>query len=124
MARIRLAAAAALLAATLSAGEAFACKCGSSSYSETIARVPVAFEGRVESSRLSGGMRVMTVAVTRPVKGGVSGRVEIVSRSSRPACGWSGRVGESYTFGLTRLDGRLHARLCTMAALNGDTGEP
>ena len=100
---------AALLAGTLGAGEALACKCGSSSYGETIGRVPVAFEGRVESSRLCGGMRVMTVAVTRPVKGGASGRVEVVSRGSRPASGWNGRVGESYTFGLTRLDGRLHA---------------
>ncbi len=101
---------------------ASACSCRKLSVESAIEATPIVFEGEVVAVRMTGNgnEQITTVKVLRPIKGDVTGEVEIRTHTMSAACGYDFRGKRPVlTIGASRRDdGGLGTNLCTMYMLN------
>jgi hypothetical protein len=99
---------------------ASACSCRKLSVEGAIEATPIVFEGEVLAVRMTGNEQVTTIKVLRPIKGEVTGEVEVRTHTVSAACGYDFRGKRlRLTVGASRRDdGGLGTNLCTMYMLN------
>jgi hypothetical protein len=109
------------IAVLLSASAASACKCAVVSRDQTIASVPLVFEGRIVNIETQGSAQVATMAVVRSIKGTPGGQtIKVRSGTVSAACGYDFRKAEKTLLvgGHSAGRGTLSVRRCTMFNLN------
>ena len=105
----------------LSTSAASACKCAVVSRDQTIASVPMVFEGRIVKIETQGRAQVTTMTVVRSIKGASGGKtVKVKSGTVSAACGYDFRKAEKTLLvgGHSAGRGTVSVRRCTMFNLN------
>jgi hypothetical protein len=101
---------------------ASACSCRKLSVESAIEATPIVFEGEVLAVRMTGtgNEQITPIKVLRPIKGDVTGDVEVRTHTISAACGYDFRGKRPLlTVGASRWeDGGLGTNLCTMYMLN------